>query len=103
MEQISHPTHVLLAFQGVFSLSDQPHSLRDDGVQACVLQQDQVQFFSTIKSGVHPYILQFRIEMDIFLFLKENHDSSSIVERPQLIGVCRIEEHPRRLGHVSGR
>lgn len=39
VEQISHPTRVLLAFQGVFPLSDEPHSLRDDGVQACVLQR----------------------------------------------------------------
>lgn len=38
VEHVSHATHVPLALQGVFPLSDQPHSLGHDGVQACVLQ-----------------------------------------------------------------
>lgn len=40
MEQVSHTTHVFLAFQRVFSLGNKPHSLGHNGVQACVLKNN---------------------------------------------------------------
>lgn len=38
VEHVSHATHVPLALEGVLPLSNEPHSLGHDGVQACVLQ-----------------------------------------------------------------
>lgn len=38
VEQVPHAAHVLLALQGVFSLSNQPHPLGHNGIQTCVLQ-----------------------------------------------------------------
>lgn len=60
VEQVSHTAHVLLAFQGVFPLSDQPHSLGDDGVQARVLQKKtKCPNYDAIKSGIYNDFVHF--------------------------------------------
>ncbi len=38
VKHVSHAAHVPLALEGVLPLSNEPHSLGHDGVQACVLQ-----------------------------------------------------------------
>lgn len=39
VEHVSHATHMPLALQRVFPLSNEPHSFGHDRIQACVLQK----------------------------------------------------------------